>query len=1156
MEVLDKQLNDNNPVLVSQVFSRLVENTLKTKTDGKQEYNYLKQKCLNGSNLISTTARLAIIKLVANKVFNIDQVLADLVTSISTARNTASLTKIIMNLLHVQFKVHAAITKFEVAQHPIIKALQADSHTDLQVCIYNEIVQSVLEDNRLNILYEPLYMYCICSPAVKTELSLLKQKLWSFLVQNDLDNKSDVVFKLCSFIQVQRRHSKLTGFLLTEFLQSHRNNLDYKHLEYMILLQILVIHNMILNNQDCRILIKTVLTLLPNVSFCHHNLCLLLLSKSVLVCSPLYLEELFNLCYYFAQQNVCASYSYFTLKSTILNWLAGPCMLTQEALKIAREILKLEPHVCRKRPEIFASRLNINKFNYLAFCNPEIFLCLQLGIKMECTKDISKFIFILSKAPLHFLKNCFQLLCGLLLNPNLDIEGKLEILAMVVKCSTHYLELLPVALTTVLYLLSNSQDNRLHFQLLKVLPQMARVKENVPKVLATIKAIATQSPVLANVALKLMYDTWEIENKCYSSLEMLAVQNVTLDKHDLLERNVVKSYVFMKLCEKRPELYGKDLVAHLSKILNECTDPNGAVPTSIALDGIRNLCKAETIDMITTWATLAPKFKNDIRPPVIKSLCGLVSEIPNLHYTQSYDELNDDVIKTLWNYVVESHTEIIVESALDALSKFDFGLICLHIPEIYLEEGSGKLSAVGDQRVVQGKVWLKFLCTHKYKGAARSFLINLVTTEINNYLKYVYQLKSQREPENYGSLPSHSVVRALGEHVKHNVIKVLSEGKNSSMRELYLDCLKILSLKYSKPLPPLDWCFLQEIIHVEEFEPFCLDMASHQAILSGSARRLIENYIVAVTANPKTENALHVYRNLKCLANSIQPVTLKPFLQSTLDFCLKNFEKERDGFEKCLHFLKDVLTGIEIQDVNKNIIEEVVTEILFVVSMDSEAFPLLLHCIPLSPKGLKTICKFNEQFNEAEFIKVTKIISHVSRYSTLEYPLVWLNDIISCACKNNIQISLYFDDFTSPLIEHSAHDKSPLWLTDLFGEIQAKVADRCDLFEIKYYCDILAIAVVYFSGLYVTLPKYGIDEIKYFLPAALCFLLDEPMWSLGTGQILEWLHHMNCSESVPENYKRIFGWALCALRHQEDFSKSSAWLKYFDCEVHTSNIDS
>lgn len=80
-------------------------------------------------------------------------------------------------------------------------------------------------------------------------------------------------------------------------------------------------------------------------------------------------------------------------------------------------------------------------------------------------------------------------------------------------------------------------------------------------------------------------------------------------------------YIFFRSvlkCFFRPELYGKDLVPHLSKILNDCNNPDGAVACALAIDGISVLCKHEVIDAVTTWATLAPLLQNDKRLPVIK----------------------------------------------------------------------------------------------------------------------------------------------------------------------------------------------------------------------------------------------------------------------------------------------------------------------------------------------------------------------------------------------------------------------------------------------------------------------------------------------------------------------------------------------------------
>lgn len=152
--------------------------------------------------------------------------------------------------------------------------------------------------------------------------------------------------------------------------------------------------------------------------------------------------------------------------------------------------------------------------------------------------------------------------------------------------------------------------------------------------------------------------------------------------------------------------------------------------------------------------------------------------------------------------------------------------------------------------VFLGKIWVKFLCKHPFKEAARDFVTKLVAAEVDNYLKFVYQLKARREPENYMALPAHSIVRALTEFIKHHFLKV-KNWEDPPKDRLFVDCLKVLSTKYSKPLPPLDWSFLLELVHDPALKSHCFSLAAHQAVLSGSARRLVETYIIGITEAPQ-----------------------------------------------------------------------------------------------------------------------------------------------------------------------------------------------------------------------------------------------------------------------------------------------------------------
>ncbi|KAL1501784.1 hypothetical protein ABEB36_007048 [Hypothenemus hampei] len=993
MQDIDRRLVNakGNPVLISQIFSRLLETG--TISD-KQKFRYLKGKCLGDNGLISEMARLSIFELIENNIIQLEEVLSEFLSCISTADNITCLTKMIMHLLSLQLKKNDNGVKFSVEQHPLVKILLQNSEFEIQTCIYQEIIQSYQHystlSERLNHLYEPFYLFCLCNPSVKLELSLLKHKLWSFLLNQNLQ-----VFKLCPWFQLQNKCAQQTADFLNDFLQNLEPIEDLRGWDNILLIQITAIYNLILSQSDCSFTISCLMDILSeSQEFCHQNLCLLLLSRALYVCPLECLEDFLSLCLSFVKAKVCMPYSYLPLKSVLLHWIANENLLTMKSIKVAKEILALSNYVCRERPVIFARRLTVDQYNPLMFCNPEIFLAMQLGVKFECTstEDLATLVGHFQEVPDEFLKIIIHFLNGMLLNTKLNVQIRIIVLQMIVKYSKKCLSLQPVILTTLLHLLSISESPRLHFELLKSLPIMAMVKENVPKILVTIKAISSKSHVLNGVALRLLYDIWQIDHSCYPALEEVALHPST--------SIVNQAYVFRQLAERRPDLYGKDLVAHLSKILNQSVNLDGVLATSLALEGIKFLCRSEVIDLVTTWETLAPKFKLEQRRTVVKSLCNLIAEIPTLEETEAYDKLNEEVTEFLWSRAIDTMDCDVADCALSALSRFTLNKISLNIPKEFLPNESNE-NLVG---LVPGTTWINFLKNYRFKSVARNFLSSLVRKEIDDYLKYVYQVKSRGEPHSYTMLPTQSVVKALAEYLKCHFLKV-KNNLGTIDGEVFVACLQILSVRYSKPLPPFDWSFLHELVHIESLKQMCLDLASRQAIMSGSARGLMETYIVAITNEDSSlltvQSVLDIYKNLKYLANSIQPMVLKPCLQKTLSFLNENV-----AFERVLLDLKEVLSDNEVQDVNKHVIEELLIEMILCSGYSSERFSQLLNCVSaFSYKGLCKVTAFAslKKTSEEEFIKILKIRCRVVRETSSDTPLVWLNDVFNVALENKFQ---------------------------------------------------------------------------------------------------------------------------------------------------------
>ncbi|XP_060536071.1 uncharacterized protein LOC132708005 isoform X2 [Cylas formicarius] len=682
---------------------------------------------------------------------------------------------------------------------------------------------------------------------------------------------------------------------------------------------------------------------------------------------------------------------------------------------------------------------------------------------------------------------------------------------------------------------------------------MAHNKNNSPKVVATLQAIA-QRPQLVCVAASLMYEVWQIDRKYYHNLESLLAMKKPVLLNDLWQYNVTKANIFKKLCESCPELYGKDLVAQLSKLLNECNSKHDELPCALAIEGIAALCRSDVINVATTWTTLSKKFKEDDRRRVIKSLCLLISEVPQLQYSEDNEALNADVLSQLWHYASTNNDSEVVKSAFQVISLFSFENVCEHIPEMYLDENPELY--VGGQRLVPGKTWLTFLLKCGHPTEASDFVTRLISKEVANYLKYVYQVKGHREPENYAALPSHSIVRALGEFLKRNFKNYKTwQTDNPDKARLYVECLKILSQKYPKPLPPLDWCFLQELVHEPDMRGHCLDLASHQVVLSGSARRLMENIIIAFAEKPQDAEITIVFRNLDCLANSIQPGTLKPFLQASFGYALSLYDEKPALFRSVLLDANDMLKNKNVQDINKNCLGEVLVGLISATDAKSEAFPHMLECLPhISSDTQQSIAKLTGGlFVHREFLKTVKIRCRLVSASVSSNPLNWLNDVIDAAAKNNVG-DVIFADIVDAVKTQVHNPASPSWLPELLGQIQVKVTDGVPQREISYWCEVLILATVTFSGFYAFLNE-NYENAGELFPAALSVLMTETGWDALKTQVLEWLHHMHFESSVAKRYRLVLGRALCALRHEEEFSKNSRWMKYLDCKILASEIN-
>lgn len=85
------------------------------------------------------------------------------------------------------------------------------------------------------------------------------------------------------------------------------------------------------------------------------------------------------------------------------------------------------------------------------------------------------------------------------------------------------------------------------------------------------------------------------------------------------------------------------------------------------------------------------------------------------------------------------------------------------------------------------------------------------------------------------------------------------------------------------------------------------------------------------------DDIINILRNLKYLANSIQPLILKPFFEKAMIFSINKFEDgNQELLEKMLEFFSKVLQNKEIQETNKITIAEVLNDRISIADIKSE----------------------------------------------------------------------------------------------------------------------------------------------------------------------------------------------------------------------------
>lgn len=747
----------------------------------------------------------------------------------------------------------------------------------------------------------------------------------------------------------------------------------------------------------------------------------------------------------------------------------------------------------------------------------------DVSTMLEESNQLSLTIFKTEADKIFWTRNQL-VLRGLLQSKTLAFESWLVVLKNLIEISKTDETMKSSLVMPLLFKLSSSSDPRTKLAILQNIVQLGAT----PEVFGTIKALSND--MLRSVSIDLFLRLWKVEPRIYPFLHKALVEKNSKDADDQgLE--IVRAAAIKEVCEIRPQ-HGSDLVSTISEILNSSTDlRDGDIQASLAIKAITLLCQNHVINVVSTWKAISFTTRYEKRPRVITSLCKFFEIVPTLKRTNlEYENFNKEILARLWS-MIQFGDQHAIKCASKALRSWNYETMTMDtIPEVYREGIAlpevplGMEVSILDLEV-SGESFVQLLT--KVNPSGRFFIGELlkhyIGCEITDFRSGHYLIKEgQPEPLNYKTLPKTSILKAL-------ISFVIQQGTSKKADKLVeeailVEALRILSQRYVRPLPPLNWCFLYDMLFKsDDIKAGCLLIAAKQSVISGTAKRLIENFLVNVQANDDDDIQIALDA-LPDLCNGISPDVMK-------SFCEFLFKTKHEGItesvKKCLEEEKVITNRDNFA-------------MLLSMFVNSSFFkPEIIKLIP--PKLLDPICAKLSLPQKFEFrCEVLKVNANV------ENPVSWINEIITEQLISEDNEENFFKSFIDLLLDSDVFPKKK-FINDFVIMMQNRLVDlHLESHKIKFLLKVFSISLITVSGYFKIFKSRDELSEKFIqiLPQSIQLVSQQTAYDEVIGKIFEFILHIIDRDEVDDDFKSAFKLSVVSSKNHVYFKKSKVWQKF------------
>uniref|UniRef100_A0A3Q2XY33 Focadhesin n=1 Tax=Hippocampus comes TaxID=109280 RepID=A0A3Q2XY33_HIPCM len=122
------------------------------------------------------------------------------------------------------------------------------------------------------------------------------------------------------------------------------------------------------------------------------------------------------------------------------------------------------------------------------------------------------------------------------------------------------------------------------------------------------------------------------QDRVYPELQRLLAQpdnRVVMGRETQWEQVLARAACLRDIC-REPYQHASDMLAAIALTLKQCSRDDQVTPAVLALQGLQELCRAEVVDIVSTWKSLGPELRCDSRPPMVKAVSQLLALVPQL----------------------------------------------------------------------------------------------------------------------------------------------------------------------------------------------------------------------------------------------------------------------------------------------------------------------------------------------------------------------------------------------------------------------------------------------------------------------------------------------------------------------------------------------